>query len=63
MTSSVETYDPRASCWVMAEPMNAARGYAATAVLGDSIFVIGGVQDGEVISSTVIQTLFFGSVL
>lgn len=53
MVASVEVFDPRASSWIMSDPMNVIRGYAAAAVHGDSLYVIGGVKDGQNIVDTV----------
>lgn len=49
------------SSWAMVEPMKAVRGYAATTVLGGSIYVIGGVKDGKVILDTVMLCLLLPS--
>lgn len=61
MVSCVEAYEPRMSSWAMVEPMKAVRGYAATTVLGGSIYVIGGVKDGKVILDTVMLCLLLPS--
>lgn len=42
MVSSVEIYDPRTGTWIAGEPMKDLRGYLATAVVKESIYVIGG---------------------
>jgi Kelch motif len=56
-TSTVESYDPRMPRWVMAESMNCARGYVATAVLGGSLYAIGGaITDDDLILDTVCLT-------
>ncbi|KAL6003026.1 hypothetical protein ACLOJK_023248 [Asimina triloba] len=47
MVSSVEVFDPRTSSWESGESLNHARGYAAAVVLGELIYLIGGVRDGE----------------
>ncbi|KAJ8570909.1 hypothetical protein K7X08_037881 [Anisodus acutangulus] len=48
--SSIEIYDPRRGTWMIGEPMNYPTGYSTTAVLKESIYVIGGVQsDNELI--------------
>lgn len=53
MVSSVEIFEPRVNSWVMGEPMKFARGYAAAAILGSSLFAIGGIDDGKDILDTV----------
>lgn len=53
MVSSVEILDPRLGSWMMGEPLNVPRGYTAAAVLGDAIFVIGGLQTTSDIWDTV----------
>lgn len=42
MVRSMEIYDPRLGKWMTDEPLNRARGYSATAILNESIYVIGG---------------------
>lgn len=42
MVRSMEIYDPRLGKWMTDEPLNRARGYSATAILNESIHVIGG---------------------
>lgn len=44
MASTVEFYEPRMPSWVTVEPMNYTRGYHSSAVLGGSIFTLGGVK-------------------
>ena len=52
MDSTVEIYDPRLGYWIMSESLSNSRGYFATAVIGNSIFVIGGLnQDNEVLDT------------
>lgn len=51
--STVEVYDPRSSSWVTGESMKECRGYSGAVVIGDSIYMIGGMTDGEQISDTV----------
>jgi kelch-like protein 20 len=47
MVSSVEIFDPRLGKWMVEETtMNHARGYFGAAVVQDSIYVIGGVNNG-----------------
>lgn len=57
MVPTVEVYDPRMSVWVMAEPMHFSRGYASTAVLGGSIYAIGGVDNCDNILDIVCAAL------
>lgn len=47
MVPCVEIYDPRLGSWMPGKPMNQPRGYSAAAVIGDSIYVIGGVKDED----------------
>lgn len=53
MVSSLEIFDPRAGAWMTGEPMNQQRGYAAAAVLKDSMYIIGGLDCRENIVETV----------
>ncbi|CAI8612866.1 unnamed protein product [Vicia faba] len=54
MVPSVEVFDPRLGTWMMEETtMNHSRGYFAAAVVKDSIFVVGGVNDRQTIVNTV----------
>ena len=57
MVSSIETFDPRLNSWEMGEPMKSERGYAAAAVLGNSLFTIGGVKDDKNIVDVVCSFL------
>lgn len=57
MVPSVEIYDPRLDSWMDGDSMNQARGYSAAAVVGKSIYVIGGVEDGENLVGTVSYSL------
>lgn len=49
MVSSVEVFDPRIDSWMMVEPMKASRGCFGSFVLGGRIYVIGGLQDAQVL--------------
>ncbi|KAI4306899.1 hypothetical protein L6164_030139 [Bauhinia variegata] len=52
MVSTVEVFDPRVGCWMAGESMNDSRGYSAAVVIGNSIFVIGGLnEDGKVLDT------------
>ncbi|KAI3902856.1 hypothetical protein MKW92_009442 [Papaver armeniacum] len=53
MVSSVEEFDPRNNSWIARDEMKEGRGYATAAVFGESIFVISGMKDGEVLTETV----------
>lgn len=54
MVPSVEVFDPRLGTWMMEETtMNHSRGYFAAAVVKDSIYVVGGVNDCQTIVNTV----------
>ena len=55
--SSVEIFEPRLNVWMMGEPMKFARGDAAAAVLGNSLFAIGGIDDEKEIVDTVCRFL------
>lgn len=44
---TVEVFDPRRGSWTITEPMNEPRGYVATAVIGDAIYVFGGLKNKE----------------
>lgn len=58
MVSSVEIFDPRLNSWIMGESMNQSRGYAATAVVKEKIYVVGGLRDGDNILDTVYNHIF-----
>lgn len=60
MVPSVEIYDPRLDSWMDGDSMNQSRGYSAAAVVNKSIYVIGGVEDGENVVGTV--SCFFAIV-
>ena len=47
MVPTVEIFDPRLGSWMSGEPMNYLRGYSVSAVVNDTIYVIGGVKDGH----------------
>ena len=47
MVPTVEIFDPRIGSWMSGEPMNYLRGYSVSAVVNDTIYVIGGVKDGH----------------
>lgn len=57
MISDIEVFDPRLDSWVMSKPMKFARGYSAAAVLGNSLIVIGGIDDQIKIVDTVCMQL------
>ncbi|CAK9326281.1 unnamed protein product, partial [Citrullus colocynthis] len=42
---TVEVFDPRRGLWTKTEPMNESRGYSATAMIGDTIYVFGGMKN------------------
>lgn len=50
---TVEVFDPRKGSWMMADSMIDSRGYSAAVVIGDAIYVIGGLKDNNEISDTV----------
>lgn len=58
MVRSTEIYDPRLGTWMAGEPMELARGYAAAAVLQESIYVIGGIKANEEVADVVRITSF-----
>lgn len=43
--SSVEVLDPRVGFWMKGEPMKETRKYAGAVAIGDSIYVMGGVNE------------------
>lgn len=49
MVSSVEVFDPRNGSWMMGEAMRVSRAYLGSFVLGGKLYVIGGMQDNEVL--------------
>lgn len=49
MVSSVEVFDPRNGLWMMGEAMRVSRAYLGSFVLGGKMYVIGGMQDNEVL--------------
>ncbi|KAI3898984.1 hypothetical protein MKW92_005454, partial [Papaver armeniacum] len=57
MVSSVEVFGPRKNSWIVSDEMKEARGYATTAVIGESIFIISGLKDGKLLTYTVL--IFF----
>ena len=58
MVPTVEVFDPRIGSWMTGESMNDPRGYSGAVVLGESIYVIGGLKDNEEILDTVITSTF-----
>jgi hypothetical protein len=48
---SVEKYDPTTNAWMQIPDMSQRRMDFCTAVIGDTIFVIGGLQDGIAMSA------------
>lgn len=57
MVKSIEIYDPRIGSWTTGEPMNIQRGYAAAAILKKSLYIIGGVENGDNITDIVSSLL------
>ena len=53
MVPSIEVYDPRLRAWIMGEPMIPSKGYSTIAIVNESIYIVGGVKDGENIVDTV----------
>ena len=53
MISTVEIFDPRTGSWIMGESLKTSRGYFATVVIENSIFVIGGLSENDEILDTV----------
>ncbi|PON70273.1 BTB-kelch protein [Parasponia andersonii] len=53
IVSTVEIFDPRYGSWMMEDSMNNCRGYSAAVVIGDTIFVIGGLNDNNEILDNV----------
>lgn len=49
MGSSVEVYDPRIGSWMMVEPMNVSRKAFGSFVLEGKIYIVGGMQDNQVL--------------
>lgn len=47
MTASLEVYDPRVGTWMVSSTINQERGYASAVMVGERIYVIGGVQSDE----------------
>ena len=47
MVNSIEVFDPCVGCWRIGDPMNSNRGYATTAVLGHSVYVLGACGGGQ----------------
>ncbi|KAA9007705.1 hypothetical protein F4V43_04285 [Paenibacillus spiritus] len=52
-TPKVEVYSPDSDTWTTTTPMKAGRSWAASAVVGDNIYVVGGATDINVFVSTV----------
>lgn len=64
MVSSVEIFDPRNDSWMEGEPLNHVRGNASAAVLGDSLFVIGGVDgQNDIVDKVLFRVSSFSSWL
>lgn len=59
MVNGVEVFDPRVGCWRIGDPMNSNRGYAATAVLGHSVYALGGVEVDKILLDTVCNNFLF----
>ncbi|KAL2926638.1 Influenza virus NS1A-binding protein [Bienertia sinuspersici] len=53
MVPTVEVFEPRVGSWMMLEPMKYARGYMGSVTLGNTIYVIGGMQENGEILDTV----------
>ncbi|KAK1306067.1 hypothetical protein QJS10_CPA10g01803 [Acorus calamus] len=52
LLSSIEMFDPHMNKWMMVEPMNKTRVYAGAAVLGGSMYVMGGETiDGDILDT------------
>lgn len=52
MVSDVEVFDPHNGSWMTGEPMNNPRGYSGAVVIGEKIYIIGGIKDGGEILDT-----------
>lgn len=63
MVPTVEVFEPRVGSWTMLEPMKYARGYMGTVTLGNTIYVISGMQENEEILDTVSNQAFFFALL
>lgn len=61
MVSSVEVFDPRVGSWMMGESLNDSRAYSGAAVIADSIYVIGGLNEDQGILDTVCKCIHIGS--
>jgi hypothetical protein len=60
IVSSVEVFDPRVSSWMMGESLNESRSYSGAAVIADSIYVIGGLNENSILD-TVCKFTWLGS--
>lgn len=58
MVSTVEIFDRRKGQWTPGKEMNIARGYAGAVVLGESMYVMGGMKDHVEVLDTVIWLFF-----
>lgn len=61
--STVEVYDPRNGLWMTGESMNECRGYSSAVVIGEAIYMIGGLKDGNQISDTVFMLAIVSSTI
>lgn len=50
---TVEVFDPRVGLWMNGESMNSSRGYFGAIVMGDTIYVVGGLSNDDEILDTV----------
>lgn len=51
MVSSVEVFDPRVGQWTTGEAMRVPRGYFGSFVIGEKMYVIGGMRDEDVLNT------------
>lgn len=54
MVPMVEVFDPRAGSWMVEDSLHDSRGYFGAVVMGDAIYVIGGLDNDNQILDTVI---------
>lgn len=53
MVPSVEIFDPRLPSWVPGIPMQKPRGYAASAVINDTFYMMGGLSNEDEVTEIV----------